>query len=70
MTLQIPVLTALLFLTACGNTLPHGNEGFRVPSYTKEQTKQVYDELITGCCPMSVEFLKDYKVLRDQARIK
>jgi len=51
-----------------------GSEGLSVPSYTPEQTRQVYEEVTDNegriIAPMTVEFLKDYKVLRDQARVK
>lgn len=68
--LRFPIiaLTTLLFLPGCWETTS-GNSGFSVPKYTKPQRQAVHDELRDGCCPMTVEFMKDYKVLRDQVRI-
>lgn len=65
-------ITALIltsFLTGCGTT-PTGS-GFTVPVYSEKQRHEVYGELKT-CpdCDMTIEFLKDYKVLRDQVRVK
>jgi len=45
-----------------------------VPEYTKDQQKQVLEEITTDddppkcAVPMVCEFLKDYKVMRDQTR--
>ena len=60
----------LPFLTGCLTTQT-GSNGFSVPKYSKEQRKEVHDEL-KNCpdCDRTIEFMKDYKVLRDQARIK
>ena len=65
----------LIFLTACSSTPTHGNNGLSVPSYTKAQTQALYLELYdpetkTIKAPMSVVFLKDYGVLRDQVGVK
>lgn len=40
-----------------------------VVSYTKEQQNKVADEVQSGYCSASAEFLKDYLVMRDQARV-
>lgn len=59
----------MLSLTACSAT-PTGKAGLSVPVYSKAERKEVYDELKTcGDVNRTVEFLKDYKVLRDQARV-
>ena len=50
--------------------IPKSGSGLTVPVYTMDQRTKVHDELVGGCCPQTVEFLKDYKVLRDQARLK
>lgn len=77
MKLQIAVLlTMSIFLTACSQT-PTGNAGFSVVKYSQEQRKAVYNEMTINktypSCPapvQTIEMLKDYKVLRDQARVK
>lgn len=74
MRLHVTALMTLAFLTGCSSTMRAGSEGLSVPSYTPEQTRQVYEEVTDNegriIAPMTVEFLKDYKVLRDQARVK
>jgi hypothetical protein len=58
------------FLVSCAAT-PTGKGGFTVPVYSQAQRLEVYGELKTCLdCNMTIEFLKDYKVLRDQARVK
>lgn len=61
-------MIALCFLASC-STLPSNGSGLSVPEYTMAQRTAVHDELSTGCCKQTVEFLKDYRVLRAQARI-
>lgn len=58
----------MLFLTGCG-TIKTGN-GFSVPVYSEEQRRGVVKELKGKNVPYTIEFMKDYKVLRDQARAK
>ena len=53
----------------CSGT-PSGSAGFAIPEYSKKQRKQVHDEIIGCNAQMTIEFLKDYKVLRDQVRVK
>lgn len=74
--LTIALLTPALFLMGCSETTT-GNSGFSVPKYTQEQRKAVHAELTINdkypSCPApvnTIEMLKDYKVLRDQARVK
>jgi len=64
----IIALMMLPFLMACSMT-PTGSIGLSVPVYSKDQRTAVHNELIGGCCPVTVEFMKDYKVLRDQVRV-
>ena len=52
------------------STTKIGDAGYRVPVYSDEQRQSVYNEMVNGCCPMTIEMLKDYKVLRDQVRVK
>lgn len=59
----------LIFLTGCSQTTI-GDGGFTVPSYTKAQRIAVHGELKACEAPQTIEFLKDYKVLRDQVRVK
>lgn len=73
MRLPVIALMTLPFLTACSSTIQAGSNGLSVPSYTAAQTKQVYEEVTKDgvvIAPMTVEFLKDYYVLRQQARVK
>lgn len=41
-----------------------------VVEYTKEQQNKVADEVEGGSCSASAEFLKDFLVMRDQARVQ
>lgn len=70
----LPLLAAVLtlsFLTNCATT-PTGNSGgFYVPAYSDETRKELYRELM-AChdCDVVLDAMKDYKILRDQARLK
>ena len=68
MKLQISVLTLGLFLMSC-SPATIGNNGLSVPEYSKERRSKVHGEIMACNMPETVEFLKDYKVLRDQARV-
>jgi hypothetical protein len=41
-----------------------------VPVYSQERRERLHKELTTNNVPEAIEFLKDYKVLRDQVRVK
>lgn len=66
MKLGITVLIPLFLLTACaqGNSRAVPD----VVSYTQEQQTQAAEELETNNVPTLTEFMKDYKVMRDQTR--
>ena len=66
----ITALTLMIFLSSCTMTPTGDAGGFTVPKYSQKQRDQVITEL-KGCGlpPTTIEFLKDYKVLRDQARV-
>lgn len=59
----------MFFLTGCGMTIA-GDQGFSVPKYTQEQRRGVVTELKSCEASYVIEFLKDYKILRDQVRVK
>lgn len=59
-----------LSLMGCSTPKSYGNQGLSVPIYSMIERQQVHDELLTCKAPRTIEFLKDYKVLRDQARVE
>lgn len=69
MKLPIIALTLAVFLTSC-SMIPTGDGGYTVPAYSKEQRVQAHKELTENNVPMVTEMMKDYKVLRDQVRVK
>ncbi len=63
-----------LLLTACGTAASSDKSPVRkmiapdVVQYAKVSREAVALEILGGQCPASIEMLKDYKVMRDQAR--
>lgn len=66
--LAIIALTLSFFLSSC-STIPRGDSGFYVPVYSQERREALHKELVGNDVPQAIEFLKDYKVLRDQVRV-
>jgi len=44
--------------------------GLSVISYSQDKQNKAANEMQGNSCPMLNEFMVDYKVLRDQARVK
>lgn len=63
-------LMTLLSTTACTQVVSEYDSLVApdVVEYTLEQQKQALNELQTNDVPMLHEFMKDYKVMRDQSR--
>lgn len=56
-------------LSGCAQV--HSNyEGLSVIEYSKDKQNKAADEIESGYCPVLNEFISDYSVLRDQARVK
>lgn len=53
-----------------GCSLVRSNVAPSVVEYSKDFQKQVAQEIISGSCPASTEMIKDYSVMRDQARVQ
>lgn len=53
-------------LTACGTTISRALPD--VQKYTEEERHKAIQEIESGTCPVLVEYIKDYKVMRDQTR--
>lgn len=53
-----------------GCSKEHINVAPPVVPYSEEFQNKVAQEIIKGSCPASTEMLKDYSVMRDQARVK
>lgn len=53
-----------------GCSTGHSNVAPSVVEYPKEFQKTVAQEIIGGSCPASTEMIKDYSVMRDQARVQ
>jgi hypothetical protein len=67
MRLGIIVLTASGLLTACSTV--HSDALPDVIEYSKEMQIKAARELQTQDVPTLTEFMKDYKVMRDQVRV-
>lgn len=59
----------LLLLTGC-ETVNSSAGGFSVIEYDKETQGKAADEMESGACPVLNQFMNDYSVLRQQARVK
>lgn len=64
--MRYSALILLVLLTSCSTA--HSNIKPYVQEYSKGTQKKAAQEIIQCNCPVIIEFLKDYKVLRDRAR--
>lgn len=66
------IVPIMMFLNACTHGVSNENtEQLLLPTiveYSKDTQRQLAQELESGSCPISKEFIIDYGIMRDQTR--